>query len=52
MSLVVGPVSRLMTRRLYALLNSRTYWCHTLQFTPEVKKDVKFWLDQIELING
>ena len=52
MSLAVGPISRLMTRRLYALLNSRSYWCQTLQVTLEAKEEVKFWLAQIEFING
>ena len=30
MSLAVGPVSHLMTRCLYALLNSCMYWCQSL----------------------
>ena len=33
MSLALGPVSRLMTRRLYALLNSRDYWCQLLKIS-------------------
>jgi len=37
MSLAVGPISRLMTRSMYALLNSRHYWCQTLKLTSEVR---------------
>ena len=38
MSLAIGPVSRLMTRRMYALLNSRTYWCQLLEISAEAKQ--------------
>ena len=52
MSLAIGPVSRLMTRSMYALLNSRQYWDQPLSMTPEVKAELQFWNSQLELING
>ena len=52
MSLALGPVSRLMTRRMYALLNSRDYWCQLLEISPEVKIELEFWIKQVEHING
>lgn len=52
MSLAVGPVSRLMTRRMYALLNSRAYWCQQLEISPEAKVELQFWLNQLEHVNG
>ena len=52
MSLALGPVSSLMTRWMYALLNSRVYWCQLLEITPEAKLELDFWLSQVEYING
>ena len=52
MSLAIGPVSRLMTRRMYALLNSRTYWCRLLEISAEAKAEMHFWLNQVDHING
>ena len=52
MTLALGPVSRLMTRRMYGLLNSRLYWCQSLEISPEAKLEMEFWLSQIENING
>ena len=52
MSLAIGPVSWLMTRSMYALLNSRQYWDQPLSMTPEVKAELQFWNSQLELMNG
>lgn len=35
MGLAVGPVSHLMTRKLYALLKSWSYWCQILEINPK-----------------
>ena len=51
MSLVIGPVSRLVIRRMYALLNSQTYWCQLLKIS-EAKAELHFWLNQVAHING
>ena len=34
MSLAVGSIAHLMTRSLYAVLNSRNYWYQSLHVTP------------------
>ena len=52
MSLAIGPVSRLMTRQLYTLLNSRVYWCQFLTITPGARLELGFWQSQIHMING
>ena len=52
MALATGPVSRLMTRRMYALLNSRIYWCQMLEMNPEARLELEFWLRQVDHING
>ena len=52
MSLALGPVSRLMTRSMYALLNTKEHWRQSLTITPEVKEELQFWINQIDHING
>jgi len=47
-----GPVSRLMTRDIYALLNSHQYWCQLFPLMPEAKQELCFWRDQVSEING
>ena len=52
MSIALGPVTRLMTRNLYALINMRKSWCHTLTISPEATAELLFWLEQIDNFNG
>ena len=52
MSLAIGPVARLMTRGMYAMLNSREFWCQTLPMTEEARQELSFWTEQIDSING
>ena len=42
MSLALGPVTRLMTRSLYAALNSKTAWYQKLTMTPEALGELTF----------
>ena len=51
MSLVVGPVARLMTRSLYAVLITRQYWCQSLPVSHEARQ-IQFWLDNLDNVNG
>ena len=43
MGLAVGPVSRFMTRSLYAVLESRLMWCDMLTITEEARSELDFW---------
>ena len=52
MSLALGPVTRLMTRSLYSVLNYRTSWCQKLALSLEALDEVQFWLDNISQFNG
>ena len=52
MSLALGPVTRLMTRSLYFVLNQRTAWCQSLVITPEASQELTFWLREIAKFNG
>lgn len=51
MYLAMGPVTRLMTRSMYALLNSRYFWCQSLCITEEAKVELLFWLTQLDNFN-
>ena len=52
MSLASGPVTQLMTRSLYAVLNSKSAWCQKLVLTPEALMEVRFWVGEMENFNG
>ena len=43
MGLAIGPISRFMTRCLYALLESRQTWCDQLLLSPEARDEIVFW---------
>ena len=45
MGLAVGPVTQLMTRSAYALLESRVSWWDMLEVTPGAQKELEFWRD-------
>ena len=47
MGLAVGPVSRLMTRSLYAVLESRRAWCELLSLPEEARKELEFWSSKL-----
>ena len=51
MSIALGPVARLMTRSLYALINTRCSWCHVLLISSEAKAELQFWINQLEEFN-
>ena len=52
MALALGPVTQLMTRSLYAVLNRKAVWCQKLVLTPEALVEVKFWVCEMTNFNG
>ena len=52
MSLGLGPITRLMTRSLYANLNKKTAWCQKLQLSNEAIQELEFWDGQLANFNG
>lgn len=52
MSLGVGPIARLHTRSLYALLSSRLSWFEDLELSEGAQAELKFWADNLEHFNG
>ena len=51
LSIAVGPVSRLMTRSLYAVLNNRDFWSDFLSLTPDALSELSFWQSNLEEYN-
>ena len=43
MGFAFGPVSRFMTRGLYAVLESRNVWCDMLTLSAEAVEELTFW---------
>ena len=52
MALALGPVTRLMTRSLYTVLNARRSWCQHLLLTADAIEKLSFWLEHIDKFNG
>ena len=52
MALALGPVTRLMTRGLYTVLNARRSWCQHLLLTADAMEELSFWLEHIDKFNG
>lgn len=52
MSLAFGPVSRLMTRSLYTVLESRVAWCDMLTLSSEAMQELAFWASSLEEYNA
>ena len=43
MSMAIGEITRLMTRHLYALINSRFSWSSQVEINDEVREELQFW---------
>jgi len=52
MALGLGYISNLMTRSLYALLNTCCYWCDSLTISPEARQELLFWVNNLNSLNG
>ena len=52
MSLALGPVTHIMTRNLYFVLNQKIAWCQNLSLTLEASQELRFWIKEIAKFNG
>ena len=52
MGLGLGPIVRLRTRCMYALLNNRVSWYSDLHITKDAKEELTFWQNCIVTFNG
>ncbi len=48
----IGPLTRLFTRRMYAFIESSNTWDGIHRVDHEVGKELKFWLDNLDAVNG
>ena len=51
MSMVIGQITRLMARHLYALINSRSSWDSQVEINDEVKGELQFWYSHLPILN-
>ena len=52
MGLAIGPVSRFMTRSLYATLESRMAWCERLTLSQDAQAELSFWAASLTEYNS
>lgn len=52
MSVALGPVTRLMTRGLYAALNNKVSWCQWLSISSDARSELRFWVSCMDQFNG
>ena len=52
MSLVVGPIARLMTKACYSVIESRKSWQDRVQLTREAGTELQFWHQNLASLNG
>ena len=47
-ALVVGPISRLLTRQMYFTIETRSAWDNIIHFSPGLLLELKFWYCNID----
>ena len=52
MSLALGPITHLMTRGMYTVLNARASWLQQVLLTSAALEELVFWLRHISALNG
>ena len=50
MTLAMGPVSRVRTRALYSVLNTRKSWADKLHLSREAREELQFWLASVGIL--
>lgn len=48
----VGKVTRLMTRHLFSVINSRLSWYSPVLLTPDCLSEIQFWNSNVQRLNG
>ena len=51
MSLALGPVARLRTRAMYAVINSCASWSVFVRLTEEAMLELEFWQSNVTVLN-
>ena len=51
-SLALGPIARLHTRALYAVINSYSSWYAWVALTEDAKEELSFWQNNIVALSG
>jgi len=51
MSIAMGPVTCLMTKTMYGLLDTRQFWCQYFLITGPVQEELTVWLQRLDTFN-
>ena len=52
MYLGLGPVVRIRTRSLYAVINEACYWDEMVALSEEALDEIRFWFENFDRLNG
>ena len=52
MSLVLGPITRLHTKALYAVIDSYHSWSDQLKLSTDASDELEFWQSSISGLNA
>ena len=52
MGRAIGPLTRMFTRHLYAVVNTRQSWCSRVVLSAKVIEELRFWKVNIRKVNG
>ena len=52
LSPALGPITRLLTRQMYAFIQTRVSWNDILHASIGVGEEIKFWLQHVDAFNG
>ena len=50
--MTIGEITRLMTRHLYALINSRFSWSSQVEVNDKVREELQFWYSHLPILYG
>ena len=51
LTLCVGDVTRIMTRSLYAVVNTKVSWNSTIELSKEAYAELVFWNQNVDSLN-
>ena len=52
MSCAVGNITKLLTRSCYLSIEQRSSWDDLLCISSEVRRELSFWINNIDAVNG
>ena len=50
--LTVGPIARLFTRQMHAIIQARSFWDCSSSLSSHIQEELRFWFANIEAFSG